>query len=63
MPNTDADGQGRGGVGSMRTPADKGEGGQKLAKSCGHLLSLWMAPRGEPDAENMVREDVNPINI
>ena len=28
------------GVGSMRTDADKGEGGQKLAKSCGHLLCM-----------------------
>ena len=30
------------GVGSMRTPEDKGEGCQNLAKSCGSLL--WMAP-------------------
>ena len=28
------------GVGSMRTPADKGGRGQKLAKSCGHLLCM-----------------------
>ena len=28
------------GVGSMRTPADKGEGSQKLAKSCGRLLCM-----------------------
>ena len=30
------------GVGSMRTTADKGEGGQKLAKFSGRLL--WMSP-------------------
>ena len=30
------------GEGSMRTTADKGGGGQKLAKFCGRLL--WMAP-------------------
>ena len=38
---TDADARGEG-VGSMRTLADKGEGGQKLAKFCRRFL--WMAP-------------------
>ena len=38
---TDADARGEG-LRSMRTTADKGEGGQKLAKFCGCLL--WMAP-------------------
>ena len=27
-------------VGSIRTPADNGGGGQKLAKSCGYLFWL-----------------------
>ena len=39
---TDADARGRG-LGSMRTTADKGGGGEKLAKFCGRLL--WMAPK------------------
>ena len=35
MPNVRGEG-----VGSMRTPADKGVGGQQLVKSCGHLLCM-----------------------
>ena len=39
----------------MRTAADKGEGGQKLAKSCGHLLCMT------PNTDNIVLLLVAPL--
>ena len=37
-----ADASGEGGGSAVRTPADRGEGGQKLGKFCGR--PLWMPP-------------------
>ena len=45
--DADAKRPGGGGVGQCRHLRTTGEGGQKLAKSCGRLL--WMAPWGFGD--------------